>query len=459
MSICPQLLDLKKELNYKNISDDSCRLSKGDLFVFDTRQNPKMAQDLVEDALKKGMHVVSNIEKDSVIYHSEPFKLLAEHYAQKYPNRPQVVAGVTGTNGKTSTAYFYQQLMSVKGVSASLGTLGVQVGGRLEPTGFTTPTAEKLHPILEGLYHKEVRYLAMEVSSHALALNRVDGVVFDVACFTNLSQDHLDFHGNMDDYFLAKAKLFTEHLKEGAYACVNVNLQEGLILAANCKERDIPVITYGLGSAEVVVEPLELFAEGMRVAVKVDSFNQEFTLPLIGGFQAVNLAGALAMALTSGLKLIDIPKAMAAIKAVDGRMDLIKTPEGKSEVVVDYAHTPDALAVALKALRPHVNAKLWCVFGAGGDRDVAKRPLMGKAAQTYADVVVVTDDNPRTENPAKIREDIMQGCPEAYNIAGREEALAYVLKHAQAEDMILVAGKGHEVDPFKDADKIKELCQ
>ncbi len=457
MALQQHLSDLKKSLNFNHISDDTRSLNSGDLFVLDVRNNPNKANELIEQALTMGAHVVANTEREGVIYHEAPSKLLAEYYSEKHPKQPGKMVGITGTNGKTSTAYFYKALMSVVGKSASLGTIGLAVDNETKYTGFTTPTAKILHPLLQKLAEDDVSHLAMEVSSHALALNRIDAVKFDAACFTNLSQDHLDFHESMDDYFLTKAKLFTEHLKEGAIACINVNLQEGLILAANCKERDIQVMTYGLGSAEVVVTPLEVHNKGMRVVVKVDTFNQEFDLPLIGAFQAVNLAGALALALSTGLKLADIPKAMAEVKAVDGRMDLVETPKDKAAVVVDYAHTPAALEVALKASRKHTKGKLWCLFGAGGDRDKTKRPLMGKAAEELADMVIVTDDNPRSEDPAKIREDIMVTCPKATNIAGREEAIAYALKNAQADDLILVAGKGHETEPFKDADKVKEF--
>lgn len=468
--LLPQQTKVENDFVIQNVTDDSRDITSGDIFIFDKNVFPN-GEKFISDALDKGASaVISNIEMGGVTYVENPSLCLIKWAKLKYPEMPKNLVGVTGTNGKTSVVWFYRQIMSsLKHKTAALGTLGVYSGNdKIADTGYTSPTALVLHEYLNSLATDGVTHAALEVSSHGLALHRVDGVPFQVAAFTNLSPDHRDFHGSMEAYAAAKYRLFSEVLVQEGTAVIHITKPECLPLMAMCKASEINVITYGTHSAELVVRPTKIENDGMEVELLYAEDKHECFVPLVGAFQAENIAAAVGMAIGSGESFKNICSVIPQITSVPGRMEIIpKLNESQPTVIVDYAHTPDALKNAIISLKPQVTGKLWVVFGCGGDRDTAKRPQMGKVAAEYSDVVIVTDDNPRTENAQDIRNDVMVGCQEAKEIGGREKAIAYAINNADLKDTILVAGKGHEsgqiigkeVIPFDDRDVVRCLLK
>lgn len=453
-----QLLGRKVEHDFevRQVVDDSRAVKgAGCVFVWDTRQNPKDTIAIVKDAQARGVAaVVSDAGMAGVVRSAEPCKLVAQWAAMTWPRQPKTMLGVTGTSGKTSVAWFARQAAALAGrKSASVGTLGVMRkddDADTEYTGFTSPTALKLHPILDTLAGEKVEICALEVSSHALVLNRADGVRFKAAGLTNITQDHLDFHGDLGAYHNAKMRLFAEVLPEDGVAVVNMNKPENLPAAAIAKQRGCSVLTVGTRNAELVVDVVEANARGLLVNLKFDAVPVGMRLPLIGAFQAENIAVALGLLVGGGVSWKDVAKAANRLTAVPGRMEVVVTKATQPGVVVDYAHKPDALQRALESLRPSVQdgGKLRVVFGCGGNRDALKRPIMGKIAAELADAVYVTDDNPRKEKAADIRAQVVAGVKQgggiALEIGDRREAIAAALSDAGPRDVILIAGKGHE---------------
>jgi len=343
-----------------------------------------------------------------------------------HPSRELHVIGVTGTDGKTSVSHFIAQALSTEQQSCGLlGTLGYGVYGALQTPTHTTPDALRLHAEFAELRDQGVKNVAMEVSSHALHQQRTAGVSFDTAVLTHLSRDHLDYHGSVEAYAEAKRRLFNSP----GLSCAVVNVADdfGRQLAADLKHR------------------LQVIA-GIALELESSWGAATFETALLGGFNAENLLAALGALLASGLSLRTAVERLARVKTVAGRMELF-TRTGAPRVVVDYAHTPHALETALQALRPHCRGELICVFGAGGDRDRGKRPQMGALAERFADRVVLTSDNPRSENPDSILDQIAQGFEQpqrAVRISDRGAAIASAIREAAADDLVLVAGKGHE---------------
>ncbi len=451
---------LDKDIEVTKMVDDTRELQAGDVFVFDKRIHAD-AERFIEEAKVKGAGaVISNIKMDGVIFNANPGKVMAKWAVTVYSRQPANIAAITGTNGKTSVAWFFMQLMSAIGESAaSVGTLGFYSNmKKLGETGYTSPTAVKTHEILDGLVEDGVTHVCVETSSHALDLNRMDEVKFKAAGLTNITQDHLDFHGNMEAYSAAKQRLFIELLEEGGTAVLPVQRKEGMAFAAACKQifkqKGINVLTVGSANAELIINSIESRADGQVLDFKYGSARREVFLPLVGDFQAENLAVAVGLVIALGTELEPVMANLSKLKSVPGRMEIIAGPKENSEqhhknrltVIVDYAHTPDALERVLQALRPLVvgGGKLWVVFGAGGDRDIIKRPLMGKVAASLADVSVVTDDNPRTEDADSIRAMVCQGVENEKSIGNREEAIAYAINNAGVDDIVVLAGKGHE---------------
>ena len=375
----------------------------------------------------------------------DPREALAYAAALWFGRQPETMVAVTGTNGKTSVATFTRQIWMALGHEAiNIGTTGVE-GAWTAPSSHTTPDPVKLHQLLAEAAAHGVTHAAMEASSHGLDQRRLDGVRLKAAGFTNLTQDHLDYHHTMEAYLAAKAGLFSRLLPEDGTAVVNLDGAHGSEIAELALNRGVRVLTVGKGQgADLQIGGIRPDATGQEVRYLWQGQAFQTRLNLIGSFQAENIAVAAGLAIAAG----DTPEAVLAalprLTGVRGRMQLAATRKNGAAVFVDYAHTPDALETALRALRPHVMGRIVVVFGAGGDRDTTKRPLMGAAARDNADVLFVTDDNPRSEEPAAIRAAIMAACPEATEVGDRAEAILRAVDVLQPGDALLVAGKGHE---------------
>jgi len=359
------------------------------------------------------------------------------------PSRHLWMIGITGTNGKTSVSHWLGQALDALGRRAAIiGTLGNGPVGALAGSSHTTPDAVTLHGLLAHYRAAGVDAVAMEVSSHALDQDRVEGVHFDVAVLTNLSRDHLDYHGDMASYAQAKARLFG--WPGLAYAVLNLDDAFGRSLAANLAGGPTRVLGYGLDRGELRGRLRRLDDRGLTLAVECDWGRAEIDSPLIGRFNASNLLACLGALLVSGIGLDAAIAALAEVRPVAGRMQRLGGVGGPG-VIIDYAHTPDALEQVLRTLRPLTPGRLLCVFGCGGGRDRGKRPLMGEVAAALADRVIVTSDNPRHEDPAEIAADILAGMPPGQTvILEREAAIQAAIAEAGAADMVLIAGKGHE---------------
>jgi len=373
--------------------------------------------------------------------------------------QPGVMVAVTGTNGKTSVASFARQLWTQLGHAAiNVGTTGVE-GAWETPLAHTTPDAVTLQRLLAEAAAEGVTHAAMEASSHGLDQRRLEGVRLAAAGFTNLSQDHLDYHPTMEAYFQAKAGLFDRLLPEDGIAVINTDDPWGARLADQVAQ---PVIRVGQGAdCELRMLAQRFSTRGQDLRFSLKGQVHQVHLPLVGGFQAANALVALGLVLATGSEAGAAIAAMERLEGVRGRMQLAATRANGAPVFVDYAHTPAAVETALRALRPHVMGRLIVVLGAGGDRDRTKRPLMGRAAAENADVVFVTDDNPRSEVPAAIRAEILKSCPDATEVGDRAEAILRAVDALEPGDALLIAGKGHEtgqtiagvVYPFDDLEQ------
>jgi UDP-N-acetylmuramoyl-L-alanyl-D-glutamate--2,6-diaminopimelate ligase len=343
--------------------------------------------------------------------------------------------------------------------SASIGTLGVTTSDDQVKTGLTTPDIVTFLSNVAGLKRMGISHVAYEASSHGLDQYRAEGVPLAAAAFTNFSRDHLDYHPSMDAYFEAKMRLFDEVIEPGKAAVIWTDDARSNEVIERAKKRGLKVMTIGRKGETIRLVEQVPTALGQTLVLEHDGKQQRLALPLIGAYQAANVMTAAALVLATGSEWRDIFSAMGRVAPVRGRLERAVISRAGAPVYVDYAHTPDALEAAIQALKPHVEGKLIIVFGAGGDRDQGKRAPMGEVATRLADVVIVTDDNPRSEDPARIRADIMAGASGATEVGGRREAIARALEIAQAGDIVLLAGKGHEtgqivgtkVLPFDDA--------
>lgn len=377
----------------------------------------------------------------------EPRRALSQIAAKFYGKQPEHMVAVTGTDGKTSTADFFRQFAHLSGKSsASIGTLGILAGDgkMLHEATHTTPDPIQLHRLLAELVDKHITHVGMEASSHGLDQYRLHGVALEAAAFTNIARDHLDYHHTEQAYFEAKAKLFSELLPGGKTAVINADDKRADELRAICAARGHRVVEFGYEAKDFRILNLTPEAQGQVLLAKIDGMESRIQLPLAGSFQAMNVLAAMALGQATGLELDILIEACANLKGVPGRLELAATLPNGAAVYVDYAHTPMALANILKTLRPHTSGKLHVVFGAGGDRDKGKRPEMGKAAHELADVAIVTDDNPRSEDPATIRAAILAAAPGAQEIGDRVQAIHHAVKSLQKGDVLVIAGKGHE---------------
>jgi UDP-N-acetylmuramoyl-L-alanyl-D-glutamate--2,6-diaminopimelate ligase len=380
-----------------------------------------------------------------VLLSDEPRRALAIAAGRWFGSQPEVVVAVTGTNGKTSVASFTRQIWEGLGATAvNLGTVGVE-GAVAAPMSHTTPEPITLHRLLADLADKGITHAAMEASSHGLDQNRLDGVYLAAAGFTNITRDHLDYHAGFEAYFAAKLALFARVLPRQGTAVIDLDDPNGMRVRDVAAARGQRVLAVGRGEGcELRLIGQRFDATGQELLFAWGGRSHKVRLGLIGGFQAQNALVAAGLAIGSGSEPAAVIGALPGLRTVRGRMERAATRANGAAVFVDYAHTPDALTTALSALRPHVMGRLIVVFGAGGDRDRGKRPLMGAAAAAAADIVYVTDDNPRTEDPAAIRAAVCSGAPESTEIGDRAEAILTAVDALQPGDALLIAGKGHE---------------
>lgn len=398
----------------------------------------------------------------ALVVAEDPRMALAFAAALFFEQQPAQMVAITGTNGKTSVANFTRQIWSALGHSAvNLGTTGVE-GAFQAPLSHTTPEPISLHGLLSQMAKVGVTHAAMEASSHGLAQRRLDGVRLMAAGFTNFSQDHLDYHKDFDEYFDAKAGLFDRVMPPEGRAVINIDGPRGQQMAEIARGRGQRVLTVGrTAGADMHLVGQRFDASGQDVLFGYQGRQHQVRMPLIGGFQAENVLLAAGLAIACGEEWQNVFETLSEMETVRGRMQHAATRENGATIFVDYAHTPDALSTALSALRPHVMGRIIVVMGAGGDRDTGKRKLMGEAAAEKADVVFVTDDNPRSEDPADIREMVMEGCPQAHNVGDRAEAILRAVDALGSGDALLIAGKGHETGqtigdvtlPFDDAEQ------
>jgi UDP-N-acetylmuramoyl-L-alanyl-D-glutamate--2,6-diaminopimelate ligase len=446
---------------------DSRKVKKGDLFIALAGAKTK-ATDYINDALKNGANaiVVEGESKDHRVHEDQGAIELAISDLRAWvgviadrffghPSQAMSVIGVTGTNGKTSVSNYAAQLLDMCNIpSGVIGTLGYGLArNELQSTNYTTPDVVEVHKCLAELRDNGAKCVVMEVSSHGLEQGRVDGVRFEGAVFTNLSRDHLDYHGSMDAYASAKKKLFT--WKGLKFAVVNAD-DHMADEFKNAVSTEVSIITYGMRvPAEVYARSVD-YRQGICAHVETPAGEFDLKTPLLGAFNLSNLLSVVSIGVAKHLSLPEVLANLAEIEPVPGRMELLRA-EGKPVVVIDYAHTPDALENALLALKPHCAGQLVLVFGCGGDRDTGKRSEMANVSEANADQIIVTDDNPRTESPEKIVADILSGFSQNAPVRvvhEREQAIGIAIDESDSKDLILIAGKGHE--DYQDINNMKQ---
>jgi len=419
-----------------------------------------IAQAVAHGAVAVVARPEATVEGAVHIVDAEPRRTFAELAGKYYRPYPQVIVAVTGTNGKTSTVELARQMWRMAGYrSASIGTLGVTTADDQVKTGLTTPDVVTFLSNMAGLERMGISHVAYEASSHGLAQFRSEGLPVRAAAFTNFSRDHLDYHPDMDSYFAAKMRLLDEVVTDDGTAVVWTGDAKSTAVIEHVRARGLTLITVGPGAETIALVEQAPTALGQRLVLRYQHEDYKLTLPLIGAYQANNVLTAAGLLMATGAKWDDTLSAMGRVSPVRGRLERAVISRVGAPVYVDYAHTPDALEAAIAALKPHVEGRLITVFGAGGDRDIGKRAPMGAIAARMSDVAIVTDDNPRTEDPAKIRGEVMQGAVGAREIGDRRAAIAEAIKLAGPGDIVLVAGKGHETGqligdrilPFDDA--------
>lgn len=456
-------------LEISGITSSSADVKKGDLFFglpgvnVDGAKFAKHAQD--KGAVGAVVSSVSSLDELNIpIWRDkDPRRILAYVSAQLYSNQPEIIGAVTGTAGKTSVATFLRQIWEMDNrTAASLGTTGVVAPGRDDYGNLTTPDPISLHKLLNELTKDGITHAAMEASSHGLDQRRLDGVRLSVAGFTNLGRDHLDYHPSIEAYLEAKMLLFRERLPKGAPAIIFADdaFSKNAIEAAH--EGGCEVLSVGREGDFIVLKKVEHHQFGQVVELEHEGNHYRVEFPLAGDFQIANGLVAAGMAIATGTSASVAFKALESLKGASGRLELVGKSQAGSPVYVDYAHKPEALENVLKSLRPFTSGNIVLVFGCGGDRDPGKRSIMGEIASRQADKVIVTDDNPRTENPDQIRKAIMDACPGALEIGDREQAIMKGCAILEKGDCLVVAGKGHEpgqivgdkVLPFSDHEVI-----
>jgi UDP-N-acetylmuramoyl-L-alanyl-D-glutamate--2,6-diaminopimelate ligase len=433
-------------------------------------------EDFIGEAVRRGAVAViarpdAAVEGVPLLAAEEPRKLFADLAAKFYAPYPETIVAVTGTNGKTSTVELTRQLWRMAGHrSASIGTLGVTTADDQVSTGLTTPDIVTFLSNMAGLKRMGISHVAYEASSHGLDQYRAEGVKVRAAAFTNFSRDHLDYHPDMNAYFSAKMRLFDEVVAADGTAVVWTGDAKSAEVADHAKRRGLRLITVGPDAETIELVSRQSTPLGQQLVLRHEGREHKLGLPLIGAYQMNNVLTAAGLVLATGSEWTTTLSGMGRVSPVRGRLERAVISRSGAPVYVDYAHTPDAIEAAIAALRPHVGieqgGRLIIVLGAGGDRDEGKRPEMGAVAARLSDVVIVTDDNPRSEEPAAIRRAVLAGAPDAIEVGDRREAIGEAIAMATAGDIVLVAGKGHEqgqiigdqVLPFDDVTVARECA-
>ncbi len=445
------------ELDIVGLTADSRQVRPGFLFAAlpgwrrDGRDfiNDAIARGAVAVLAPPGTAVTEGRPPIAVLSDDQPRRRLSLMAARFHDRQPATIAAVTGTNGKTSVVSFTRQIWSALGhQAAAMGTLGITAPHPARPMHrpgrLTTPDPVSLHADLKALAEAGFEHLALEASSHGLDQRRLDGVRVAAAGFTNLGRDHLDYHGSMDAYLAAKRHLFDQVMAPGGVAVLNADAPEFEALSRACRGRRHRIISFGQTGADIRLDAISPSARGQRLRLTAFGEARSMILPMVGTFQAFNALCALGLAVSTGADPAAAIAACERLRGVPGRLQLAARHPCGAPIYVDYAHTPDALRAALEALRPHAEARLVVVFGCGGERDRGKRPEMGRIAEAVADQVIVTDDNPRGEDAAAIRREILDGCRRAGEIGDRAEAIRAAAAGLAPGDVLLIAGKGHE---------------
>ncbi|QYJ08054.1 UDP-N-acetylmuramoyl-L-alanyl-D-glutamate--2,6-diaminopimelate ligase [Qipengyuania flava] len=436
-------------------------------------------EDFIPAAIESGAVAVvarpeAKVEGAIHIADATPRRAFAALAAQFFTPVPEHIVAVTGTNGKTSCVEMTRQIWRMAGErAASIGTLGVTTPDESVSTGLTTPDIVTFLSNLSGLAREGVTHVAYEASSHGLSQFRNEGVAVEAAGFTNFSRDHLDYHVDMEDYFAAKMRLFDEVVADGATAVIWMGSGESgwnARVVEHAEKRGLTIMTVGEQGDAIRLTKREPTQLGQSLTVEHAGTSRTINLPLIGAYQVSNALVSAGLALATGVDAGQVWDGVARLQPVRGRLERAVIAPSGAPVYIDYAHTPDALEAAIAALRPHVSGRLITVFGAGGDRDHGKRAPMGEAAAKASDLVIVTDDNPRGEDAADIRRQVLEGAPGAREVGGRREAIHAAIAEAGENDIVLVAGKGHEtgqiigsgenmkVLPFDDVEVARECA-
>jgi len=437
-----------KLLKYQNrkFSINSKKVNKNDIF-FAIEGSKQSGSLYSSEALSKGAYKVitsKNIRNKNYLIVKNVKKFLVEACSVKYKEKPKNIIAVTGTNGKSSVANFYFQILkNLKINSAAIGTLGIFYKNKVKRTNLTTPDIITIHKELNFFKKKKIDNVCLEASSHGLHQNRLDGINFTAGIFTNFTQDHLDYHKNLKNYLRAKLYLFSSLLKKNSFAIVDTDISEFPIINKICKKRKIKILSFG--SRGNAIKLISHYYFEKKQIIKINFLNKIYNIKvdLIGDFQIKNLFASMLASYLSVKNSDKIVKTLSKIKSADGRMQFVGIKE-KSAVVVDYAHTPDALKKSLQTLAKQFNKKVDVVFGCGGDRDKGKRYKMGKIANQFASKIYLTNDNPRSENPNSIIKQIKKGCSRSKIILDRKIAIKTAINNLNTDSILLIAGKGHE---------------
>lgn len=466
------------------LTQDSRAVEEGYLFAAIAGEKAD-GRDFIDAAIEKGARAILthtgtdiSIPENITILHSDnPRRDLALLSSRFYAHQPKIQVAIGGTNGKSSSVHFLRQLWESKGYkAASIGTLGLEgeVQTRLDGASMTTPDPVSLHRALASLAQEGADHIAIESSSHGLDQHRLDGMDIRIGAFTSFSRDHMDYHGDEQSYLNAKLRQFSHLMPRGSTAILNADIPQFEILEQTCRNAGHRILSYGKNGQDLTLISAQPKSNAQELHLRIMGNEYHITLPLVGHFQVMNALCALGCAIAENPEDTSATEhyinALSFLRPVPGRLQRIgDTPE--KVIYVDYAHTPDALENVLNALRPHTHNKLYCLFGCGGDRDNGKRPIMGEIAARLADEVIITDDNPRSEDPSRIRAQIMSGASTAsqsvQEIENRRAAILYAVAQIGSGDVLVVAGKGHEqgqifkthTEPFDDADEIEKALK